>query len=271
MRTYLDLVNDFILETGINGGRTIGGVATGDNSRDALRIAAYVADADYQIQSLFNDWSFLWRQFTTTVAAHSNNVASPSLADDGFMFRRIDRESMVLAPGTINGFRPAFLNWKEFSQLWLTGEMSESAYPGNFTIAPNTLIQLSTKLPTSTTVRYEGWAKPYRMKSDGDVSPIVRAMASHPIGTSLQSPATAAHVVQGYSTSSANNVRDMTGRIIIVRAKIIYAEAEGAMEVMQGSLAEYEELIGQLQAQFLPGQDDDLSSETDDPKQVVTV
>jgi hypothetical protein len=268
MMTFLDLVNAFITETGINGGRQLTSVAAGNNSPESKKVVAWVADADYRIQAMFNDWSFLYRQFNSTVAAASGIVVLPTFETDRFVYRRIDRESLVLNPGTVNAYRPRYQDWKEFRAQWLTGTRVSSNYPQNFTIRPDGQLYLSSTLVDATPYTIEGWAKPYRMKSNGDTSPIVRGMASH------SASAIAAHsnpsVIIGSSSSSLDNNRDIDGRPIIVRAKIIYAEAEGAIEVMQGALSEWEEIVGQLQAMFLPGQDDDLSSETDNFKQIVT-
>ena len=45
-------------------------------------------------------------------------------------------------------------------------------------------------------------------------------------------------------------------RIIVVRAKLIYAEREDAPEIMAGSSAEYDSLMSALEAGYLFGQED---------------
>jgi hypothetical protein len=115
----------------------------------------------------------------------------------------------------------------------------------------------------STPYVIEGWAKPVRMKSDGDVSPIIRWAASHPINKIVGSANITHQVVQGYAGPTAANERDLDGRIIIARAKLIYGEVEGALEIYQGASAEYEDLLTELQSVALPGQDSDWMAQGD--------
>jgi hypothetical protein len=269
MMTNLDLVNALILELGINGGRQLAGIGAADNTKEALRVAGFVADADLRIQSLYNNWNFLWRQYTGQIVT-GGQLSLPSYKVDSYVFRLFDRGSLVLFPGTTQAYTPRFVDWREFVRLYLSTTSSTTfvATPEAFSVSPNRRIYLSNPVSGATPYQIEGFAQAYRMKSDADVSPIVRYMSSHPMNKILASANLGDQVVMSYQSASAANERDYDGRIIICRAKMIYAEAEGAMEVMQGSMAEYEDCLKEMQSIALPGQEGDWASQDDIPQQI---
>lgn len=269
MMTYLDLTNAFIAEPGINGGAPLIGIGASNNSQEALRCARFVADADFRIQALFNNWEFLWRQWTSSIAT-GNVLTLPVFLTDFYVFKLIDRDSLVLYPGTVNAYRPTYMEWRDFQKLYLTNVLQSSAFPEAWSIDPKRRVYLSAAAPSAVTYTLEGWAKPYRMKSDGHVSPIILYDASHPINKVLATSAASDAVQQSYSTASAVNEQDTDGRIIIVRALMIYAAAEGAQEIMQAAAAEYQDLLGELQSTALPGQESDRLSQTDTDDVIVT-
>lgn len=269
MMTHLDLVNAFILEFGVNGGKQITGIGAADNTQEAKRIAGFIADADFRIQSMFNNWRFMWRLFTGSIST-GGILSQPAFGTDGYVFRMFDRDSLWFYPGTPQAYHPQYIEWQEYRRLFQpeNSVQTPNNYPSAWTLAPNRQIYIAGVPNQALTYNIEGWAKPYRMKSDGDVSPIIRWLASHPMNKIVASANVQAQVVQAYNGPTAANERDEDGRIIIMRAAMIYSTVEGAMEVMQGATAEYESIMMELTSNALPGQQEDLSSENDIPQTI---
>jgi hypothetical protein len=270
MMTFLDLVNAFIREFGVNGGQQISGIAAAGNSAEILKIAAFIADADYEIQSLYGDWRFLYGSYVGSVAAGSV-LSQPAFASDFYKFKFIDRQSLVIRPGTATALHPTFMEWRDFKRMWLDGSIMTSNDPSYWSIAPNRLIYINTSLLSATPYQLEGTKMPYRMQSDAHISPIVLWNSSHPLNKIVANANLVNQVTPSYATASATNERDTSGRIIIMRAASIYAMTEGATEVMQGSLAEYQDLLKGLQSSALPGQEDDWSAQSDLDQRIETV
>jgi len=289
--TYLDLCNQFITELGINGGAQFNSIASAVNSLESARIVQFVGDADYEIQSLHHNWKFLWRQYQDTIDANEDTLSTPSFNNinqpplhgaiaSHYQFRSIDRESLVFNYGdTSIASRPRFQPWRQFEMLWQSrGPKQVSNSPPYWSQTPAGNPIVSTVMATDNTpYQFEGWARPQRMMNDGDQSPLVLVTSLNTTGKnqvppyilpqpSQSSPLTGifgTHAQVIGSLASKTGTRRESCRIIIVRAKILWAEAEGAIEIMQGSLAEYQDLLEELRADQLPGMEHDRVSQND--------
>lgn len=294
MLTYLDLCNTMIVELGINGGQKLTTVQPGGvNSLESERVCSFIADADYEIQSLHHNWKFLWKQFNGQLPVGFDVLGTPQYrqntypgpsgqmgAQTLYQFRKIDRESMVFnydKPGIMN--RPVYQPWRKFETLWQNQTKSISNSPPYWSQTPQGNPIVSTVMQAATNYRYECWARPFRLLSDGDISPLVRAVMINDTYQNIVPPQlisnpsgalTLNQLKIGAGTTTAP-VRNESCRIVIVRAKVIWAEVEGATEVMQGALAEYQDLLEELRADQLPGMEHDRVSENDVPMTVETI
>lgn len=261
MMTYLDLVNAFILEFGINGGVQLSGIGAAGNTYESLRVAGFIADADYEIQSLYNNWRFMWRRFDGLTALNAHSLSVPSKGVEQYLAQEIDRGSLVIRPETSTASFPQFRNWEDFRHLYYNSVLTPADTPAYWSMDPVRRLWVSCQWNAANIpYRYECWAQPYRLSSDGDVSPICRYLATNPLNPRIAANPGANAVVQPYGQAHATAIRDQSGRIIIMRAAMIYATVEGAMEVMQGSSAEYEDLLLRLASKALPGQEADMAS-----------
>lgn len=272
MMTYLDLTNALILELGANGGKPVASVTANDNTKETARLAAFVADADYAIQARYNNWRFMWKQYNGTINSPNDQLVMPSRNVDGYVFQMFDRSSLCLFPGTSQNTFPEYQSWEDFRMSWQRGVKTLTSAPEFWSYDPWRRAFLSGQVATSPTPYIiEGWAMPYRLRSDGETSPIVRFLSTNPLGIQISAQNAiegTGPVVKPYAAGSAQNIRDMAGRIIITRAKMIYAEAEGAQEIMQGAMAEYQECLMQLQSVAMPGQEDDWASQASSDQQI---
>lgn len=288
MLTYLDLCNLFITELGINGGQKLDTVSTNINSVESIRVTQMIADADFEIQCLHHNWKFLWRQFRDMLAAggdvlgspvgdvQSNDSSNSQLLHFGYYAKRIDRNSLVFNyDSTTISSRPVYQDWRVFESMWQSrGAKSVSNSPPFWSIDPAGNAIVSTVMADATPYQYECWAKPKRMRSDADLSPVVVALASssrqstnfttphripQPSGALTPTPA---GVIATYPSRGGEAIGESC-RLIIVRAKAIWAEVEGATEIMQGCMAEYQDLLEAFRADQLPHMEHDRVSTTD--------
>ena len=72
--TFLELCQTVRQEVGVSGT----GPTTVLNQEGQLKVIIdFVADSDFQIQILWEDWEFLWAQYSSTL---STGVAAPAVA-----------------------------------------------------------------------------------------------------------------------------------------------------------------------------------------------
>lgn len=312
MLTFLDLVNDLITELGINGGQLLsstgggyiggGGTTPGTPnstlSPEVAKVVKAIADADYEIQSLHQDWDFLWRQYRGTFQVGQDWLATAQRANGSplgytgtpYTMRRIDRNSLTINyTSQTASFRPKFMPWREFEMLWQSrGNKQSSDYPTNWTITPAGNPLVSATSATGLTYQYEGWCRPRRLSDDGDLSELVLAVQNSESGSgayataslfsgppyALQTPSTSASLMTRSAINAfsgpSSSIRHESCRIILARAAVILAGPEGATELTQAYLAEYQDLLEALRSDQLPGMRADRMSQSDEPMQIWT-
>lgn len=305
MLTFLDLVNDFITEFGINGGQLLTSTGGGTLSPSAntpgqntspynaevARLVKWIADADYEIQSEHHDWKFLWRQYQNTLAVGQDWLATPQTLTNApagyvstpYTLRKVDRYSLSINYSNVtSSYRVPYLEWRQFERLWQSrGAKQASDYPAAWTLTPAGNPLLSHTSATGLGYQYECWVRPQRMVADGDVSPLVAAVLNNNADAygennapnvlvqpqPVLTPSTAGSLAnngakQTYGQATGQQ-RNESCRIILARAAVMWATAEGATDILQGALAEYDNLIEQLRADQLPGMEGDRMGESD--------
>lgn len=138
-------------------------------------------------------------------------------------------DSVVYAPTAENWQPLTFVGWKEYREDYKYGTV-DTGVPEFFSVKPTNVIDVYPTPNAATTLTAEYWATPTAMSADGSESAIPSSFH----------------------------------RIIISRAKIYYAEANDAVEIMQGSLSEFADLLDKLEADQLPSQRNRRFSVTQD-------
>ena len=237
-QNYLQLCNTFIAERGVNGNTPIEDVTSVVG--EAARVVQFIADADFEIQQLNANWNFMWVRYQGVLTIGSDVIPLPVQGTDGYTMKKMDRGSLSIAyDTTTSATRPIYQPWRQFETQWDShGTKDSSDTPQNWSIRPDGVMVLSHLPLTALGVRYELWKRPKRMSGSTEVSPLQTMTQIDTSGKELN-------------------------RIVIVRAKVLWAEAEGDTEVMQGSLAEYQDLIEELRSLCLPSMEGDRASEDD--------
>ena len=223
--TFLELVSDMITETGYSGGNAPSSVssATGDQQK----VVYWIRIADLQIQRERIDWDFLWGIYEAQLTPNSNVVPSPidrnSDSSDSntytVLVNAIAKKRLAVIDPNGQSHFPVWMEWNEFAPIFNYETQLPNNYPAYWSISPDRTIMLSNPIADSEyNCKYEYWRKPLRMRSNDDVS----------------------------------RIPDDFSRLIVLLAKILYAEAEDAPEVDMGSSANYDLMLNQMLAVHSP-------------------
>lgn len=238
--TYLELVSDMIMETGLNGGNAPSSIELAEG--DAKKVAYWIRVADMQIQRERIDWRFLWDRYDAPLTEGSAVVPSPQEQTDDtnpntitVLVNAMPKKRLAIIDTNGESYFPEFLEWNEFSLLYGFEQQDASDYPSFWTIRPDRTILLSEPIASPGLIcRYEFWRKPMRMRTGNDTS----------------------------------RIPDDFSRLIVLLAKIMYAEHEDAPEVTAGSVAHYDIVFNQMLSVEAP-QAEWQRLENDDDRQMV--
>ena len=143
-----------------------------------------------------------------SVALTVGNRVVPGPA--GINVRHWVRDSFWLERGNASQLRLRYIPFEEWERM---PQRSNSRKPSSFTVMPNNSVELDNLPDTAYQLSANYYRRHTPFTADDDVSPIPEEYH----------------------------------RIILLRAKLLYAEMEDAPEITNGSLAEYSELIEVLQ------------------------
>lgn len=222
--TYLQMVSDMIMETGLNGGNAPSSIELAEG--DAKKVAYWIRIADMQIQRERIDWDFLWERVDVNLTVDSATVPSPSNVADAadpnqttVLVNAVAKDRLAIIDPNGEAFFPQYMQWNQFSVIYGYEAQVPTDYPSFWTIRPDRTILLSEPIESSDMVcRYEYWRKPLEMRTGTDVS----------------------------------RIPDDFTRLIILLAKTLYAEHEDAPEVDVGSTAHYDIVFNQMLAVHAP-------------------
>jgi len=220
-RTYLEIVQDFVSEVGVAGGTGPIDLATGLESSGVSRVIQYVREAHLSICTMWPDWDFLWLEETGTTTQDQVDAGATVLPSATPKPRRYktQRHSFQIQSG--NAWRDVrYLEWDDFKKIYRHGSpRTPSTTPNAWTFRPDRTIEFSHPIGGVFDYRYEYYREPPNLVNDDDE--II--------------------LPDGYD------------RLVLVRAKIIFAERENAPEIMQGSANEFDEMVTRLESNYLPG------------------
>ncbi len=233
MSNYLSLVTDFMMETSLSGGTPPENVATATG--DQRKAAYWINQSNLQIQREWRNWDFMWGFATVTLTAESSIV--PSVVEtvgtvSSNIVNFVKRKSLAIMQSDGAAHFPTFEDWgnSEFVRRYMYETQIPSNVPSVWSQQPDRVIQLSETIELSGLVaKYEYYRKPKSLLANGDIALIP----------------------------------DDFTRLIVVQAKIMYAEHEDAPEVSAGAHEEYDFVLSQMQAAHLPDQGFDRESHSD--------
>lgn len=178
------------------------------------KVVNWVADADKETQSRWFDWDFL--HVTTWSHPTIANVATVAAPADLGVW---DRESFFLDYTTADHKNLPVIDYKVWRKLLRQG-VKTSQKPDNVIILPDNSLILEAPPDDVYSLTADYWKRPAKMAANTDTSPIPEEYE----------------------------------RIIVARAKIFYAETQGAPEVLGSAQIEFDDLLDKLEAKYLPNQ-----------------
>ena len=210
--TFLELCQTVRQEVGISGT----GPSTVVNQEGQLKVIVdFVAEADFQIQSIWHDWNFLWSQYSSTLSVGVRAPAVQKPTD----FANWDTRSFFLNYTSDNSTHLDPLDYTQWRSE-LRQRTAINATPNFVVVQPDDNLIVDPPPDATYTITADYWRVPTRMTANTDLSPIP---------------------VQYH-------------RIIVARAKTMWGEREEAPEILVASSAEYADLLDKLESQSLPGQ-----------------
>lgn len=217
-KTYLQVVQDFVSEVGVAGSSGPDTIALGKDSVGINRVIQYVRDAHRYVCDLWPDWRFLWTRENATIPASMVSGSDTVLPVADPTPRAYVFDSFHIKR---NGrwHRVHYMPWHHFRERYERGDDPRDAsdHPPYWTVTPDDKIQLSNPPATEYDYKYEYYQWAADLENDSD--PIIVPF----------------------------------WRMVLCRAKMIYAERENAPEIMHGAAAEYSDLSDRLEANFLVG------------------
>lgn len=216
--TLIELVSDLITETGLNGGNAPSSVESAEG--DAAKAVYWVQQADLQIQRERIDWDFLWGERIANLTQDSAIVPSPVETYDAtdphaatVVINAMPKNKLAVIDSNGEPTFPTWLEWNEFATLYAYKTQDPDDFPSHWSIRPDRVIVLSCPIASpDMRCRYEYWRKPLKMRN----------------------------------TDSVSRIPDDFSRLIVLLAKIMYAEHEDAPEVDVGSTAHYDIMFNQM-------------------------
>tara|TARA_S200000501_G_scaffold106634_1_gene100088 strand:+ start:1632 stop:2318 length:687 start_codon:yes stop_codon:yes gene_type:complete len=178
-------------------------------------IVDFVAEADYQIQALWHDWNFLWSQYSSTLSTGTRAPATTKPTDLG----NWDMRSFYLDYTTDDSISLSTLSYVEWRADFRQGVATNDS-PTYVVVQPDSSLIVDPPPDKAYTITADYWKTPTKMTANTDESVIP----------------------------------SQYHRIIVARAKTMWAEREEAPEILLGSSAEYQDLLDKLESQSLPGQ-----------------
>ena len=209
MSTFLELAQDLRREPGVSGS----GPVTVVNQTGLLeKLCRWIADADNQIQTKWEDWNFMWNEWEIELVATKRTYLPPDI------FGLWDRSSFALDYRTANYTPIKYADYLNYRDKIASGEQTQDQ-PSVVTMLPNhTLAVFPIPAVTGSKLKADFWARPVRMTNDGDIS----------------------------------RIPPRFHRIIVVRAKMMYAEHMSNQGLFNSAYAEYVELLDLLESAELP-------------------
>lgn len=225
--TYLELCQNYVGELGIAGGK--GPAAVTGQTGELANVVRWIRDASLDIDSLWLDWSYLWRQYDVTL---NSNLPPPPAPPANNVCRRWDRDSAWINYGTAAARKLPFRDFAEFKQLTASGITAGT--PSEFTVRPDNQIVLNHVPTAGTPFHIEYWKQPKVLVANDDVPDLPSEFH----------------------------------RQIICRAAIYYGNREAAPEIISGMEAEYVDRLEKLESAYCSGFRSDRMSTPDLQQQV---
>jgi hypothetical protein len=178
------------------------------------KVVNWVADADQEIQGRWFDWDFL-HVSTWTHNTISNTPTVAAPSNLGVW----DRESFYLDYSTASNKKLRVVDYKIWRRDYRQG-VKTNQKPDMAIILPDNSLRLEAPPDAVYVLSADYWKRPAKMTANSDTSPIPEEYE----------------------------------RIIVARAKIAYAESQGAPEVLMAAQIEFDDLLDKMESKYLPDQ-----------------
>jgi len=162
--TYLELCQQLRRELGTAGSGSIPAAVTAQTGMNE-KLVKWIADADYQIQSLHWDWEFLWSQHSIATSIGNPEPTVPAALGDW------DIDSFYLNYSLATNKKLQVMDYRQWRATSRQG-VPVNRKPSFIVIKPNNQIVLEPPPDAVYTLTADYWARPTRMTANTDLSAI---------------------------------------------------------------------------------------------------
>lgn len=224
--TFLELCQTLRREIGVSG---TGPTSVVGQIGQLEKIVNWVAEADIYIQNMWQDWAFLWAQIPAVVL--SVGQATYSLSALGASNCGTWDEKSFCLDRTSNSYVPlSVMDYREWRDGIGRGVQTNGT-PSYVVIRPDNALTFHSPPDSAYQFTADYWKAPVRMAADNDLS----------------------------------QIPERFHRVIVAKAKQMYAEHDEAPEVMAGGIAEYNDLMRKMHALYLPRRKGSSQGAAQDP------
>lgn len=168
--TFLEMCQRYRLEAGISG---TGPTSVTDNTNNEYsRIVNWIAQADLEIQSRYEDWRFMWREFSFNTVASDGRYTETDVVTASYGVQRYDEEAWryyLTSAGQSTEQWVQYCEWESFYPYWRNGTMrTAEGVPSVWTQRPDGDIELAYVPDAIYTITGAYWRKPVLMTANGD-------------------------------------------------------------------------------------------------------
>lgn len=164
MSTFLQLCQKVRQESGNSGD---GPASVLNQTYEMKKIVDWVADADVQIQTLWTDWNFLWRQHSSNLMASIRDYAQPT--DLGMW----NSDSFFLDRDGEHPRKLSMMDYNTYLQSFRPGPQTSST-PSWVVVQPNGNLVFHPTPDKAYQFTADYWKAPTLMTSNDSTSPIPR-------------------------------------------------------------------------------------------------
>lgn len=167
---FLQLCQRYRLEAGISGtGPT---AVTGNSNNEYARIVNWIAQADLEIQTRYDDWRFMWRQFSFETVAGQGAYTETEVVTASYTVNTYATDSFryyLTSAGQSTEQWMEYQEWPEFYPYWRNGAMrTRQGVPTIWSERPDGVIELGYVPDAAYTITGQYWRGPVLMAANTD-------------------------------------------------------------------------------------------------------
>lgn len=217
---YLQLCQGIVSELGLSGGSpTTLSAVTGNTILELNNVTRWIHDSALQLDNLWQDWKYLWNQYTGSALAGAQTLPAPTGTPPPIVQLWDINKVRYRATGTTQLWQPVSYYSRSDLLLMFDPDNAVPTAPQGFTIQPDNTFFFGAPFDVGYDFKTEFWRRPIELLANADTP----------------------------------SMPPQYHRIILCRAAVMYGNREDAPEIINGLETEYIDMLDKLQSDQLEG------------------